>query len=147
MQMINIGTSKLYPWGWRLSLGLCMVPATTLLLGGIFLDDTPNSLCERGHPEEVAPPIPLQLHKPARIAGSLSVHNRSSARIILIPGCQACVRTAAIARRGAPDRGHLLALSCRISTGWAHATGPLTRALWQDASSRSCPVILACFFK
>ena len=53
--MINIGTSKLYPWGWRLSLGLCMVPATTLLLGGIFLDDTPNSLCERGHPEEVSP--------------------------------------------------------------------------------------------
>lgn len=51
--MINIGTSKIYPWGWRLSLGLCMVPATTLLLGGIFLDDTPNSLCERGHPEEV----------------------------------------------------------------------------------------------
>ena len=51
--MINIGTSKLYPWGWRLSLGLCMVPATTLLLGGIFLDDTPNSLCERGHPEKV----------------------------------------------------------------------------------------------
>ncbi len=30
-----------------------MVPATTLLLGGIFLDDTPNSLCERGHPEKV----------------------------------------------------------------------------------------------
>ena len=55
MQMINIGTSKLYPWGWRLSLGLCMVPATTLLLGGIFLDDTPNSLCERGHPEKVHP--------------------------------------------------------------------------------------------
>ena len=53
VQMINIGTSKLYPWGWRLSLGLCMVPATTLLLGGIFLDDTPNSLCERGHPEKV----------------------------------------------------------------------------------------------
>ena len=51
--MINIGTSKIYPWGWRLSLGLCMVPATTLLLGGIFLDDTPNSLCERGHPEKV----------------------------------------------------------------------------------------------
>ena len=53
LQMINIGTSKIYPWGWRLSLGLCMVPATTLLLGGIFLDDTPNSLCERGYPEKV----------------------------------------------------------------------------------------------
>ena len=29
------------------------VPATTLLLGGIFLDDTPNSLIERGHPGKV----------------------------------------------------------------------------------------------
>ena len=97
MQMINIGTSKLYPWGWRLSLGLCMVPATTLLLGGIFLDDTPNSLCERGHPEEVVPPIPLQLHKPARVAGSLFVHDRSSivGALPASPGCQACVRTAA----------------------------------------------------
>ncbi|KAK9914909.1 hypothetical protein WJX75_002176 [Coccomyxa subellipsoidea] len=51
-QVINIGTEKLYPWGWRLSLGLAAVPATTLLLGGIFLDDTPNSLLERGHPEK-----------------------------------------------------------------------------------------------
>lgn len=57
-QVINIGTEKLYPWGWRLSLGLAAVPATTLLLGGIFLDDTPNSLLERGHPEKVlSPPV------------------------------------------------------------------------------------------
>ena len=55
-QVINIGTEKLYPWGWRLSLGLAAVPATTLLLGGIFLDDTPNSLIERGHPEKVSSP-------------------------------------------------------------------------------------------
>lgn len=60
-QVINIGTEKLYPWGWRLSLGLAAVPATTLLLGGIFLDDTPNSLCERGYPEKVRRTQLLQL--------------------------------------------------------------------------------------
>jgi hypothetical protein len=61
LQVINIGTEKLYPWGWRLSLGLAAVPATTLLLGGIILDDTPNSLLERGHPEKVCSPPAIQL--------------------------------------------------------------------------------------
>ena len=46
-------TCLIHLWGWQLSLGLCMVPATTLLPGGIFLDDTPNSLCERGYPDKV----------------------------------------------------------------------------------------------
>ena len=77
--MINIGTSKLYPWGWRLSLGLCMVPATTLLLGGIFLDDTPNSLCERGRPEQVGPSSPLLSPMPAWLGIALPVNDRSSA--------------------------------------------------------------------
>ena len=47
-QCINIGTYNIRPWGWRLSLGLAAVPATILLLGGIFLPDSPNSLVERG---------------------------------------------------------------------------------------------------
>ncbi|KAK9863514.1 hypothetical protein WJX84_008375, partial [Apatococcus fuscideae] len=38
--------------GWRLSLALAAVPGTILLLGGLFLYDTPNSLMERGHPEK-----------------------------------------------------------------------------------------------
>lgn len=66
MQVINIGTEKLYPWGWRLSLGLAAVPATTLLLGGIFLDDTPNSLIERGYPEKVGKM--LHIHNRKEIA-------------------------------------------------------------------------------
>ncbi|EIE26164.1 general substrate transporter [Coccomyxa subellipsoidea C-169] len=47
---INIGTSRVV-WGWRISLGLAAVPGSILLLGGIFLPDTPNSLVERGHIE------------------------------------------------------------------------------------------------
>eukprot|EP00249_Psilotum_nudum_P021850 c28281_g1_i1 orf=949-2544(+) len=46
--MINYGTQKIHPWGWRLSLGLAAVPATCMIIGGIFLPDTPNSLIERG---------------------------------------------------------------------------------------------------
>ncbi len=47
-QVINIGTYNIRPWGWRLSLGLASVPGTILLLGGLFLPDSPNSLIERG---------------------------------------------------------------------------------------------------
>lgn len=39
-------------WGWRVSLGLAGVPALLLTLGAILVDDTPNSLIERGHLEK-----------------------------------------------------------------------------------------------
>lgn len=46
--MVNYGTSKLEPWGWRLSLGLAAVPATLMTVGGLLVPETPNSLIERG---------------------------------------------------------------------------------------------------
>lgn len=51
-QAINIGTARIYPWGWRVSLALAGMPAIILTFGGIFLPDTPNSLIERGHKEQ-----------------------------------------------------------------------------------------------
>lgn len=42
--MVNYGTDKLWPRGWRLSLGLAAAPALLMTVGGIFLPDTPNSL-------------------------------------------------------------------------------------------------------
>ena len=39
----NLGQSQ----GWRLSLGLAGVPACALLLGGLLLPESPNSLIER----------------------------------------------------------------------------------------------------
>lgn len=45
--IINYGTGKVH-WGWRLSLGLAIVPAAMLTLGAIFVPETPNSLIERG---------------------------------------------------------------------------------------------------
>ncbi|GMN25992.1 hypothetical protein TIFTF001_001137 [Ficus carica] len=50
---VNYGTAQIKGgWGWRISLGLAAVPAAILTVGALFLPDTPNSLLERGHPEE-----------------------------------------------------------------------------------------------
>ncbi|KAL2642484.1 hypothetical protein R1flu_010071 [Riccia fluitans] len=50
--LINFGTAHVHPWGWRLSLGLAIVPASVLTLGGLFLPETPNSLIEHQHLEK-----------------------------------------------------------------------------------------------
>lgn len=49
--MVNYGTQKIRPWGWRLSLGLAAIPALLMTVGGLFLPETPNSLIERGSKE------------------------------------------------------------------------------------------------
>lgn len=48
---INYSTAK-QTWGWRLSLGLAVVPAAIMTLGVLIIPDTPNSLLERGKMEE-----------------------------------------------------------------------------------------------
>ncbi|OAY64115.1 Sugar carrier protein C [Ananas comosus] len=51
--LINYGSNKIKAgWGWRLSLALAAVPAAIITIGSLFLPDTPNSLIERGHPDE-----------------------------------------------------------------------------------------------
>lgn len=50
--MVNYGTQKLEPWGWRLSLGLAAIPATLMTVGGLLLPETPNSIIERGSKEK-----------------------------------------------------------------------------------------------
>ncbi|KAL5219591.1 hypothetical protein ABZP36_020275 [Zizania latifolia] len=50
--LVNYGTAKIHPWGWRLSLSLAGIPAGLLTLGALFVVDTPNSLIERGRLEE-----------------------------------------------------------------------------------------------
>lgn len=55
-QVINliINLTNAVSWGWRLSLGFAFVPSLILFLGGVFLPDSPNSLLERGHLEQVS---------------------------------------------------------------------------------------------
>lgn len=50
--LVNYGTDRIKPWGWRLSLGLAGIPAVLLTVGSICLVETPNSLIERGRLEE-----------------------------------------------------------------------------------------------
>ncbi|KAI9194444.1 hypothetical protein LWI28_006071 [Acer negundo] len=50
--LINYGTSKLHPYGWRVSLGGAAVPALILFFGSLMIVETPVSLIERGKVEE-----------------------------------------------------------------------------------------------
>ncbi|XP_033516987.1 sugar transport protein 5-like [Nicotiana tomentosiformis] len=45
---INYATSRL-SWGWRLSLGLAIVPAVIMTIGALLISDTPSNLVERGN--------------------------------------------------------------------------------------------------
>ncbi|XP_024026723.1 sugar transport protein 8-like [Morus notabilis] len=45
---VNYGTSRLHPYGWRVSLGGAAVPALILLIGSTVITETPTSLVERG---------------------------------------------------------------------------------------------------
>jgi len=50
--LINYGTSKMFKGGWRISLGLTIVPAIILIGGGLFCPKSPNSLVERNLKEQ-----------------------------------------------------------------------------------------------
>ena len=50
--LVNYGTEKIHPWGWRLSLGSAVIPAVLMSVGAILLPETPNSLVEQGKLEE-----------------------------------------------------------------------------------------------
>jgi len=43
---------ELYEYGWRISLAIAAVPAIMILLGGIFLPESPSSLISRNHHEQ-----------------------------------------------------------------------------------------------
>ena len=76
-------------WGWRLSLGFAFVPSSILFLGGVFLPDSPNSLLERGHVDQVsAPTLTKCRHLHACI---LVLHHLLCCRVALGPlGNLAC---------------------------------------------------------
>ncbi|KAK7410530.1 hypothetical protein VNO78_01373 [Psophocarpus tetragonolobus] len=48
---INFGTAK-HTWGWRVSLGIAIVPAAVMTIGAFLITDTPSSLVERGKIEQ-----------------------------------------------------------------------------------------------
>lgn len=70
--LVNSGTKYIHAWGWRLSFAIPLLPALLLLLAGLILPDTPNSLLARGKPAEVKTGMPstrcIQLKFSARMA-------------------------------------------------------------------------------
>ncbi|KAL6650828.1 hypothetical protein ACP70R_009753 [Stipagrostis hirtigluma subsp. patula] len=46
----NYFTNRIPSWGWRVSLGLAAVPGAIIVIGALFVSDTPSSLVLRGHP-------------------------------------------------------------------------------------------------
>nr|CAB3450141.1 unnamed protein product [Digitaria exilis] len=50
--MVNYGTNGIPRWGWRLSLGVGLVPAVAIIAGAALIPDTPNSLVLRGRLDE-----------------------------------------------------------------------------------------------
>ena len=52
--LINFGSQYIKPWGWRLPCALAAVPGLFVLMAGILLPESPNSLAERGHYEKAA---------------------------------------------------------------------------------------------
>ncbi|KAL6880112.1 hypothetical protein ACP4OV_011677 [Aristida adscensionis] len=50
--VVNYFTNTIPDWGWRVSLGAAAVPAIIIVVGALFVPDTPSSLVLRGKPEE-----------------------------------------------------------------------------------------------
>lgn len=48
----NYLTNRIPDWGWRVSLGLAAIPASIIVIGALFVSDTPTSLVLRGQPEK-----------------------------------------------------------------------------------------------
>jgi sugar porter (SP) family MFS transporter len=50
--VVNYGTNTIPRWGWRVSLGVGIVPAAVIIVGAALIPDTPNSLVLRGKADE-----------------------------------------------------------------------------------------------
>lgn len=50
--LVNYLTVNIIPEGWRISLGVAIVPSMIILLGSLYLPDSPSSLIQRGLMEE-----------------------------------------------------------------------------------------------
>ncbi|OEL14151.1 Sugar transport protein 5 [Dichanthelium oligosanthes] len=48
----NYFTNRIPDWGWRVPLGLAGVPVTIIVMGALFVSDTPSSLMLRGEPDK-----------------------------------------------------------------------------------------------
>jgi MFS family permease len=86
--LINYGSDKIFgSWGWRLSLALATVPVAIITAGSLFLLDTPNSLLERGKPDDArrmlqrvynTDDVDAEYHDPTAASEASNVHGATS---------------------------------------------------------------------
>ncbi|KAE8654665.1 Sugar transport protein 5 [Hibiscus syriacus] len=74
---INFGTAK-QSWGWRISLGLTIVPAAMMTIGALLISDTRNSLIERGKEEQARESIPKVCGKDCDLEAELTELKKAS---------------------------------------------------------------------
>lgn len=71
--IINYGTQKIKAgWGWRLSLGLAALPASFLLIGMLFLPESPSFIIHHGGDSRKASRILQKIRGTADVHGELS---------------------------------------------------------------------------
>ena len=65
--LINYGSQHIHTWGWRLPLALAGAPGIFILLAGVVLPESPNSLAERGKYTQAAQvcSLPISSHRNA----------------------------------------------------------------------------------
>lgn len=68
---INYGTAHL-SYGWRLSLGLAIIPAAIITVGSLLISDTPSSLVERGKVDKARAALSKVRGKDADVEGELA---------------------------------------------------------------------------
>lgn len=68
---INYGTAHL-SYGWRLSLGLAIIPAAIMTVGSLLISDTPSSLVERGKVDKARAALSKVRGKDADVEGELA---------------------------------------------------------------------------
>lgn len=50
--LVNYLSSKVEPWGWRISFGVCALPSFVLGIAGLVLVDSPYNLVAQGHHQQ-----------------------------------------------------------------------------------------------
>jgi sugar porter (SP) family MFS transporter len=50
--LVNFMVSSIHPHGWRVALGIAVIPSLLLFIGSIVITETPTSLIERGQDEK-----------------------------------------------------------------------------------------------
>ena len=114
-QWINYGTQNMHPHGWRLSVGLAIVPALILFLGSLIIPDTPNSLVSRGKIEQARRTL-------ERVRGTSNVDAEFADIVEAVDASRSVNKMAIFQRKYRPVLVSLSALPSLLTSGFVCVT-------------------------